>query len=52
MRHIISYNSPKLIKNVIVFKNRKKDYKLMLAKIAIYYIKGKKSFNKLVLFVV
>jgi hypothetical protein len=44
---IVAHNSPKLVKNAIVLKDKKKDCKLIFARMAIHYTKGQKSFYKL-----
>src|SRR5436190_18592794 len=46
---IITYNSSKLIKNIVILKNKKKNYKLIISTIIFYYIKSNKSLNILFL---
>jgi hypothetical protein len=41
---IISYNSPKLAYNIIIFKDRKKDKELVFFIIARYFLESKKNF--------
>ena len=40
---VISNNSPKLLYNAIIFKDQKKDIKLVLSTMASYYMKGKEG---------